>query len=332
MIFSKENNCRQPILEIKQLSIQNPSTKKVLVHELDLTIRAGEMIGLVGESGSGKSITASAVMGLLPKPLEISHGEILLQGERVDHYSPKQYRLIRGKKLAMVFQDYNGSLTPFVKIGKQLVEVIRIHKDITKKEAKGLALEVLQRVNLPGEQVFESYPLQLSGGQKQRVAIAMAMIHRPALLIADEPTTALDVITAESTLELIYELCQESNCAVLFITHQLREVLNRADRIAVMYGGYKLEDAVAKTIKTQPKHPFTDLLLKSLPSLGIHQKSLAIIPGEPGNVALKGCPFVHRCPQKHDSCLETRSELMELNANHCVACHLYKDFDEVSSI
>lgn len=327
----KENNL-QPILEIKRLSIQNQITKKVLVHELDLRIRAGEMVGLVGESGSGKSITASAIMGLLPKPLGISHGEIFLQGERIDHYSPKKYRMIRGKNIAMVFQDYNGSLTPFVKIGKLLVEVIRIHKDITKKEAKGLALEALQRVNLPGERVLESYPFQLSGGQKQRVAIAMAMIHRPALLIADEPTTALDVITAESTLELINELRQESNCSVLFITHQLREVLNRADRIAVMYGGYKLEETFAKTIKTQPKHPFTDLLLKSLPSLGLHQKSLAVIPGEPGNVALKGCPFVHRCPQKHDRCLETRSELQKLNAHHYVACHLYKDFEEVSSI
>jgi oligopeptide/dipeptide ABC transporter ATP-binding protein len=328
MADSKKNN-QETVLDIKQLSIQNRKTKKALLHELDLTIKAGEMVGLVGESGSGKSITASAIMGLLPKQLEISQGEIMLQGHRVDHYSQKLIRSLRGKEMAMVFQDYNGSLTPFVKIGKQMVEIIRIHKEVSKKEAKQIAIEALQRVKLPEERVFASYPFELSGGQKQRVGIAMAMIHKPALLIADEPTMALDVITGERILELIDELRQESNCAVLYITHHLYEVLNRANRIAVMYGGYIIEEGLSKTIETQPKHPFTDLLLKSRPSLTLQQDRLAVIPGEPGNVAQTGCPFVNRCPKRDDKCMDTRSGHVLLNDNHLVACHLYSEHVKV---
>lgn len=324
MVDSREHS-PQTVLEIKQLSIQNRKSKKVLLHDLDLTIRAGEMVGLVGESGSGKSITASAILGLLPKPLEITHGEIMLKGHRIDHYSPKQLGALRGKEVAMVFQDYHGSLTPFVKIGKQMVEVIRIHQDVSKKEAKQMALEALLRVMLQAERVFSSYPFELSGGQKQRVAIAMAMIHKPALLIADEPTTALDVITGKHILQLIDELRKEANCAVLYITHHLSEVLNRANRIAVMYGGHKIEEALSKTIEVQPKHPFTDLLLKSRPSLTLQQSRLAVIPGEPGDVAQTGCPFVNRCPQKYDRCMNERIESVFLNETHFVTCQLYSE-------
>ncbi|TWI54103.1 ABC transporter ATP-binding protein [Halalkalibacter nanhaiisediminis] len=336
MADSKNNN-QQSVLEIKQLSIQNSQTQKVLINGLDLTIRAGEMVGLVEESGSGKSITASTIMGLLPKQLEISQGEVIFQGHRIDYDSKKQLRRLRGKEMAMVFQDYNGSLTPFVKIGKQMVEVIRIHKDVSKKEAKQMALWALRRVKLPEERVFTSYPFELSGGQKQRVAIAIAMIHKPALLIADEPSTALDAVTGEHILELIDELRQESNCAVLYITHHLGEVLNRASRIAVMYGGHIVEEAVSKAIGAQPQHPFTDLLLKARPSFMSRQERLAVIPGDPGNVAETGCPFVHRCPKRNDKCLHERSEHIFLNDHHRVACHLYSEhenanyYDEVLS-
>ncbi|MCT8137030.1 ABC transporter ATP-binding protein [Anaerobacillus sp. CMMVII] len=309
-----------PVLQIKGLSIKNKQNKQQLLHSLDLTINPGEMVGLVGESGSGKSITASAILGLLPRQLEINQGEISFQGNRIDHLPQQRLRPLRGRHMAMIFQDYNGSLTPFIKIGKQMIETLRIHEKITKKEARERALEALQRVKLPETRVFENYPFELSGGQKQRVAIAMAMMLHPALLIADEPTTALDVVTGERILELIKDLQSELKCGVLLISHHLGEVLKWSDRIAVMYGGHLVEEGTTRIVG---QHPYTSLLLQSRPQLTNEFTELKLIPGEPGNVSELGCPFVNRCPSRVEKCWESNLKLVYLQANHRVSCHLF---------
>ncbi|WP_088105750.1 ABC transporter ATP-binding protein [Halalkalibacter urbisdiaboli] len=312
-----------PVLQTNKLSITNRKNNKQLLHGLDLTVHKGEMLGLVGESGSGKSLTASAIMGLLPKGLFINQGTIYVEGEEIQQLHPRQYQRLRGKKLGMIFQDYNGSLTPFYSIGKQMIETIRTHQSCSKQEANERVVEFLERVKLPAQRVFSSYPFELSGGQKQRVAIAMVMMLKPSLLIADEPTTALDVLTGERILDLIKELQSDLGCGVLFITHHISDVLKRADQVAVLYGGHRVEYGEMKRIKQHPKHPFTELLLQSQPSIGNQLERLPVIPGEPGQISTAGCPFVHRCPNRLERCNVEALRETVFAENHRACCHLY---------
>jgi ABC-type glutathione transport system ATPase component len=272
-IKEMENNLftADPILEIRNLSISlksdNGQPVKKIVKNVSLVIRPGEMLGLVGESGSGKSLTAAAVLGLLSKSMKTTDGVIFLKGKELTSIEETEMRRLRGKELAFLFQNYQGSFTPFMKIGKQLVETIHAHERIGKKEAKKKALWWLSRVSLPAERIFSSYPFQLSGGQLQRAAIAAALMLRPSLIIADEPTTALDVLTGEKILDLLAELQKEFNTAVLLISHDLKHVLRRSDMLAIMYGGQIVEYGRTGNIRENPENPYTQLLFNARPVL-----------------------------------------------------------------
>ncbi|MEW9123248.1 MAG: ABC transporter ATP-binding protein [Thermotaleaceae bacterium] len=274
----RSENCtppESPVLEIEGLTIyaQEAKKKNLLINEVSLQIRPGETLGLVGESGSGKSVTASAVLGLMSNGLHIGGGQILFKGENILSWSEKQRRKLRGKDMGLVFQDYQGSFTPFLKVGKQLIEALRSHQKVSYQEAKEIVMQWLGRADLPSERVFNSYPFQLSGGQLQRAALAGAMMLKPALLIADEPTTALDVLTGEKVLDLLAELQGQTGCAILLITHDLRHVLKRADTIAVMKEGQIVEIDRAEKIRYSPQHSYTQMLLKARPFLSeIHDR------------------------------------------------------------
>lgn len=316
-----------PVLQISNLSIASVSDKgrvtKKLVQDVNLSIYPGEMLGLVGESGSGKSVTASAVLGLLPKPLQVTSGGIYLNGMNVGALSEKERRRLRGKEIAYMFQNYQGSFTPFFKIGKQLVEAIRSHEQISFKEAKETAIEWLHRVQLPADRVYGSYPFQLSGGQLQRASLAAAMMMKPALIIADEPTTALDVLTGEKVLDLLVHLQKETNCAVLLISHDLTHVLKRTGRMAVMYGGRLVEAGPTESVRYHPQHPYTQLLLQARPQLtGRMPEKLITVPGEQGVVADEGCPFSLRCPLRLERCVEVPA-MKPVGETHLAACHTF---------
>lgn len=263
------------VLQVKNLDIYIRKKKEEipLVHNISFSIKRGETLAIVGESGSGKSVTASAILGLLSKPLFVAGGEIMFQEENLLLCSEKAKRGLRGREIGFVFQDYQGSFTPFIKIGKQLMETISSHLEVSKVEAKSLVKRWLQKVNLPVERVFNSYPFQISGGQLQRAALAGAMMLEPKLLIADEPTTALDVITGELVLDIMFDLQKETGSAILIISHDLRQVLKRADNIVVMRHGHIVEMQSSEIIASQAKHPYTRLLLKARPLLSeIHEK------------------------------------------------------------
>lgn len=309
------------VLEIRNLSISLSGNGKKLVNRVSLSIRPGEMLGLAGESGSGKSLTASAILGLLPKSLNVSEGKIELRGTDLTTLSEKEMRRLRGKEIAYLFQNYQGSFTPFIKIGKQLIEALRSHYKISKPEAKTKAISWLERVKLPGERVFSSYPHQLSGGQLQRASLAAALMFEPLLIIADEPTTALDVLTGEKILNLLGELQKDMNCGVLLISHDLKHVIKRTDTMAVMYGGKIVEKGLTSIVSTNPVHPYTKLLLQARPILSKElPEKLAAIPGEPGLAAEQGCSFALRCPKSYEECA-TSPEMRSAGDSHWVACH-----------
>lgn len=320
------------LLEIKDLSISSISTNKKqktkLVKKISFTIRPGEMLGLVGESGSGKSLTASALLGLLPNSLKVTEGQIKFRGQELINLSEKEIRPLRGKEIAYIPQNYQGSFTPFIKIGNQLVEALRSHDKISKLEAKQKALIWLERVKLPGEQVFTSYPHQLSGGQLQRVALAAALMFQPYLIVADEPTTALDVLTSENILDLLVNLQKEFNCAVLLISHNLNHVLKRTDSMVVMYGGQIVEKGLTSEIRTNPIHPYTKLLLQARPLLSVDvPEKLVVIPGEPGIIAEQGCSFALRCPQVFIKC-SMLPKIQSVRDSHWIACHAADSEDD----
>lgn len=230
---------QHPFLEIKQLHITAADGNK-LVHDASLSIEREEMLVLAGESGSGKSLTAAAIGGLLPKGMRAS-GKIMLDGKNLLELSSKQRRNLRGQEIGFIFQDYQGSFSPYLRIGKQLLEVLRSHAALPRKEAKNTVMSWLERVGLPAERVYGSYPFQLSGGQQQRAAIAAALLPEPSLILADEPTTALDVLTGEKVLDLLMNLQRTTGFAMLWITHDLRQVRKRAHRMAIMQRGVIVE-------------------------------------------------------------------------------------------
>ncbi|MGE6663882.1 ABC transporter ATP-binding protein [Paenibacillus xylanexedens] len=259
----------QPILDVSGLSISavHHGHSHRITKDISFNIHIGETLAIVGESGSGKSVTASAVSGLLSKPLAITHGQIVFQGINLLESQAGHVKSLRGKEIGCVFQDYHSSFTPFMKVGHQLMEVIRTHTRATRPEAKEMALDWLQRVSLPAERSFRSYPFQLSGGQLQRVALAAALMLKPALLIADEPITALDVITGQAIMDLMEELQCEVGCAILLISHDLRQIVKRSHRIAVMQKGHLVETGTRDQIKNAPHHPYTQALLKACPRI-----------------------------------------------------------------
>ncbi|MED1863721.1 ABC transporter ATP-binding protein [Fictibacillus nanhaiensis] len=315
-----ENN----LLLVENLSVTVRNSGKKLIQNLNFSIPKGEIFGLVGESGSGKSLTATVILGMLSKSLEVTSGTVKLGQSEITSLSEKELRNIRGHDSAYLSQNYQSFFTPFIKVGKQFIEIIRCHTNMSRKEAKKVAIHWLNRVHLPAERVFNSYPDELSGGQLQRASIASAIMFRPKLIIADEPTTALDVLTGERILDLLCELKEELNCSILLISHDLRHIINRTQTVGVMYGGQIVEIGKTSAVVADPIHPYTNLLLQSRLKLSNQPPlELQTMLGEPGLIAEEGCPFSKRCPSVMKSC----SNLVPMNSigtHHSAACHLVK--------
>jgi oligopeptide/dipeptide ABC transporter ATP-binding protein len=306
---------RAPLIDIRGLSVELRMRKRTVrpVNDVSLELAREETLGLVGESGSGKTMMSLAVMGLLPQPFgRIVAGEILFDGQNIGALSDSELRKIRGDRISMVFQEPMTSLDPLFTIGTQIVEAIRAHRDFGRGEAKELAISMLERVHIPSaRERFGSYPHEMSGGMRQRAMIAMALCLKPELLLADEPTTALDVTVQAQILELIAELQDELRMGVLLITHNLAVVREVADRVAVMYAGELVELAPTAELFDRPRHPYTQGLIRSMPTPR-RASRLHVIPGRPPDLTLRppGCPFAPRCPQVIDRC-KTEHPMLE---------------------
>ena len=302
------------------------------VDGVSFDIASGETLGLVGESGCGKSVTAYSILKLLPvPPAEYAGGEISFRGEDLLTFDDKAMRRVRGNLISMIFQEPMSSLNPIMSIGAQITEAIREHRKSSRREAREIAVDMLRRVGIPSPETrFQEYPHQLSGGMKQRAMIAMALVCRPALLIADEPTTALDVTIQAQILELLNELQRELNMSVLLITHDLGVVAETCDRVAVMYAGKVVESAPVALLFERPKHPYTHGLFRSLPTLGERKKQLAVIPGAvPSPLDFpSGCRFRTRCSFVQEVCKE-EPPLREIEPNHFAACHFAEAVGEL---
>ncbi|WP_139343335.1 ABC transporter ATP-binding protein [Virgibacillus siamensis] len=321
----------EPLLEVKNLHTHF-FTKSGVVKAVDgvnFTVNPGETLGIVGESGSGKSITALSILGLIPSPPgKIVDGEINFKGENLFNKSAKEMRKIRGKEIAMVFQDPMTSLNPVFTVEKQMIETILAHEKMTKRQAKGRALELLDLVGIPDpKKRLRNYPHEFSGGMRQRVMIAMALSCNPSLLIADEPTTALDVTIQAQILELFKRMQKELNMAVVMITHDLGVVAEVCDRVMVMYSGKPAEYAGTGHLFDYGKHPYTLGLMNSIPKITAEKTKLEAIEGHPPDLRAlpKGCSFAPRCKHAMESCLSDDPELREVEDNHYVRCLLYED-------
>lgn len=296
------------------------------VDGVSFNIAKGETMGIVGESGSGKSVTSSSIIRLLPpRTGKIVGGSIEFEGKDVLALSKKELNDFRGKDIAVVFQDPMTSLDPVFKIGKQMTEMIMEHQNVTKDEAWKMAVEALNKVGIPEpEKRMNSYPYELSGGMCQRVIIAMAVCCKPKLIIADEPTTALDVTVQAQVLELLKDLQRNMDTAILLITHNLGVVWEMCDKVMVMYAGNTVEFADTKTLYSNPRHPYTWGLLDSMPKLSDESKGeLKTIPGTPPDLRLTGkcCNFYNRCPYVTEACTQSVPPLVEVEPGHFVACH-----------
>lgn len=294
------------------------------VDGVSFAIERGETMGIVGESGSGKSVTCYSLMGLVPQPPgRIESGRAMFDGTDLLHCSPTDSRAIRGKRIAMIFQDPMTSLNPYLRVSEQLIEPLLIHEAISRPEALERGLAMLEAVGInDAARRLNQYPHEFSGGMRQRVMIAMALITRPELLIADEPTTALDVTVQAQILELIKRLQREFGMAVIFITHDLAVVSGLCDQVQVMYGGRIVERAATRTLFAAPRHPYTQALQRSIPGLQQKGSTLYTIQGMPPDLSkpLAGCPFAPRCEFAVDDCRRENVVLHELNGSHATAC------------
>jgi oligopeptide/dipeptide ABC transporter ATP-binding protein len=318
------------LLEVKNLSTYFHTADGLAraVDGISFEVAEGETLGLVGESGCGKSVTALSILRLVDLPGRIESGEILLRGKDLLRLSKRQMRQVRGAQISMIFQEPMTSLNPVFTIGDQIIEAVRLHQKKGPEEARGLAVDMLRRVGIPGpEQRVDEYPHQLSGGMKQRVMIAMALVCRPALLIADEPTTALDVTIQAEILDLLAELQRELGMAVLLITHNLGIVAGMARRVLVMYAGRLAELSPTEDLFENPRHPYTLALFKSIPRLDAQRKErLEAIQGQvpsPTNWPT-GCRFHPRCPLAIDICPREQPPLEEKRPGHWSACWVLK--------
>jgi peptide/nickel transport system ATP-binding protein len=313
------------LLEVRGLRTHFASERGEVraVDGVDLRLERGRTLGIVGESGCGKSVTALSIMGLVPQPPGRIAGEVLFDGEDLLKLPPARLRDLRGDKLAMIFQEPMTSLNPAFRVGEQIAESLLRHRKISKKEAEKQAIEMLRRVRIPSpERRAQEYPHQLSGGMRQRVMIAMALACNPQLLIADEPTTALDVTIQAQILELMRTLRAELGTAIILITHDLGVVAELADEVMVMYAGQVVERCDAPRLFSEPQHPYTIGLLGSIPRLHLEQERLAAIEGMVPDAAAfpEGCRFHPRCPFAVDQCRREVPPLEEKTKNHFAAC------------
>ena len=314
------------LLEIRGLHVEfRTSVGRVrAVNGVDLDVRAGEMVGLVGESGSGKSVTSRAVMGLLPPRTSTIRGSIRFGGDELVGLPERTYRRVRGERIAMIFQDPMTALDPLYTAGEQVSEALRFHFGLSRGAARGRVRELFVQVGLgEPDKVIDTYPHQLSGGMRQRVMIAMALACEPELLIADEPTTALDVTIQAQILELLRDLVRERGMALLLITHDLGVVHELCERAVVLYAGRVAETAPVADLFAAPRHPYTAGLAASIPSIAVRRRRLPQIPGMPPDPASlpAGCAFAPRCPAALDRCREERPELRPVAVGRAAACH-----------
>jgi oligopeptide/dipeptide ABC transporter ATP-binding protein len=327
-------NNNKPLLEVKNLKTYFYTEDGVVraVDGVSFEVYPGEVLGLVGESGCGKSVTSLSIMRLISKPGRIDEGEILLDGENLLNLPEAEMIKVRGNRISMIFQQPQTALNPVFKVGDQLAEVLDVHQDLGKEAGWKRAVALLKMVGVPDpERRAEAYPHELSGGMAQRVMIAMALACVPELLIADEPTTALDVTIQAQILDLMRDLRTEMGTSVILITHDLGVVAEMAERVAVMYAGEIVEQTDVNTLFDQPLHPYTQGLIGSIPVLGQIKEKLAVIPGSVPNLVNlpPGCRFAPRCQARFKYactiCAEVKPELEEVSPGHFVRCWLYKD-------
>jgi peptide/nickel transport system ATP-binding protein len=315
------------LLSVRDLVVEFPKRKQTLraLDKVSFDIARGEVLGVVGESGAGKSLTGASIIGLLEPPGQVSSGTIELDGERIDNLPPAAMRKIRGRKIGMVFQDPLTSLNPILTIADQLIETIQTHLPMNEKEARQRAIQLLEDVGIPAaERRINDYPHQFSGGMRQRVVIALALAGEPELIIADEPTTALDVSVQAQIIDVLKRTCKEHGAAVMLITHDMGVIAETADRVAVMYAGRIAEIGPVRDVVKNPRHPYTQGLMGSIPSLTESMDRLVQIPGSmPRLDAIpNGCAFNPRCDKVTERCSQQRPELIPVEKSYA-ACWLH---------
>ncbi len=314
------------ILEIKNLNLGFKIEDEIhrAVHNVSLSLEKGKVLGIVGESGCGKTVTAMSVLKLLASNSVIESGEVIFNGQNILEINDKQMQQIRGSKIALIPQDPLTSLNPLYTVGDQLIETIKFHRNINTKKAREIAIKALDDVKIPeAESRIKEYPHQFSGGMSQRVLIAMALCCNPEIIIADEPTTALDVTVQAQILDLIKEIQRERHTSLIFITHDLGIVKEFCDNVAVMYAGRVVEYADVNELFSNPLHPYTKGLFESLPAPD--KEELKVIPGQPPSITenIPGCTFHPRCPYRMDACDKEEPQLKARDKGHLVSCYLY---------
>ncbi len=314
------------LLQVKNLIVEFPGRHGTLraLDDISFDIAPGEILGVVGESGAGKSLTGAAIIGLLEPPGRIGGGQIILEGERIDGLPVERMRHIRGRKIGAIFQDPLTSLNPLYTVGQQLVETIQAHLPLNAKQARDRAISLLQDTGIPAaEQRMEHYPHQFSGGMRQRVVIALALAAEPKLIVADEPTTALDVSIQAQIIMLLKSICKQHGAAVMLITHDMGVIAETCDRVAVMYAGRIAEIGPVHEVINHPSHPYTEGLMAAIPDISQDRERLSQIDGAMPrlNAIPRGCAFNPRCPKVFERCRQERPDLMDAKATR-VACWL----------
>jgi peptide/nickel transport system ATP-binding protein len=322
------------LLDVKNLVVEFPTRRGILtaVDNVSFDLARGEVLGLVGESGAGKSITGSAIIGLIEPPGRIATGTVHLAGRRIDNLPSEKMRRIRGDKIGMVFQDPLTSLNPLYTVAEQLVETILTHKDISKKQARDRAIGLLDEVGIPAADLrIDDYPHQFSGGMRQRVVIALALCADPELIIADEPTTALDVSVQSQIVSVLKKMCSEHGASVILITHDMGVIAEAADRVAVLYSGRMAEIGPVRDVIKHPQHPYTKGLMGSIPTITQEGDRLTQIPGSMPRLTDRppGCAFAPRCEMAMDVCRQSHPEEKDVGTAR-VACHLFRKEEAVA--
>ncbi|MGL5116687.1 MAG: ABC transporter ATP-binding protein [Beijerinckiaceae bacterium] len=325
----------QPVLSVRKLKVEFVTRRGLLraIDEVSFDIAPGEVLGVVGESGAGKSLTGTAIIGLIDPPGRIAGGEILLKGQRIDNLPKEEMRKIRGKRIGMIFQDPLTSLNPLFRVSEQLVETIRTHTDMNAGQARQRAIDLLTEVGIPApEKRIDSYPHEFSGGMRQRVVIALALAAEPELIIADEPTTALDVSVQAQIITLLKKLCRERGTAIMLVTHDMGVIAETADRVAVMYAGRIAEIGPVREVVQNARHPYAKGLMGAIPTLESASERLLQIPGSMPrlNAIPRGCAFNPRCAEAFARCHTERPEPIPVGGSQ-VACWLYDKRREVAA-
>ena len=318
-----------PLLEVRHLKVEFPTRRGTLLalDDISFEIAAGEILGVVGESGAGKSLTGAAIIGLLDPPGRIAGGEILLEGRRIDNLPYEQMRKIRGRQIGAIFQDPLTSLNPLYTIGRQLIETISTHLPLNLSQARARAIELLEQTGIPAAaQRIDQYPHQFSGGMRQRVVIALALAASPKLIVADEPTTALDVSIQAQIISLLKSICKEQGAAVMLVTHDMGVIAETCDRVAVLYAGRIAEIGPVAEVIHRPAHPYTSGLMGSIPAMDEDRERLLQIDGSMPrlNAIPNGCAYNPRCPQVFGRCRVERPELAQVGLTRA-ACWLHPE-------